>query len=183
MADELGVRIRLGVQWRGAARGRRSTGCWCSRGEGVLHDGRVIIKLHHVARAIEGLEGRARRHAALNRKMYGAALAVPLGLTTRTTGDHRGDRELCDRIADLAQDRTEVLVLVDDQAPVTLRRSALGGRGRRARGDRRRRRRSRSSEPTTGWTRGEPVTVGSLGRATRPRPSQEAEAPASDRAD
>ncbi len=115
VADELGVRVRLGAQWRGlpweavdrvVVKPRR----------GTLHDGRLIITLYHVARAIEGLEGRARRHAALNQKLYGAALAVPLGLTTRTSGS--GEADLGDRIAELAQGRTEVVTVVDEDTPL-----------------------------------------------------------------
>ena len=65
--------------------GRRSTASWCPRAAALLRDGRLVVNLHHMHRAIEGIEGRARRHARLNQKMYGAVLAVPLGLTTRIT--------------------------------------------------------------------------------------------------
>ncbi|MGZ8738193.1 MAG: hypothetical protein ACXWW7_13590, partial [Nocardioides sp.] len=84
VADDLGVRIRLGNQWRGLpwdavaaveVRPRRSP----------LHDGRLVFRPHSLGRALDGLEIRGRRHASLNQKMYGAALAVPLGLTTRTS--------------------------------------------------------------------------------------------------
>ena len=108
VADEMGVRIRLGTTWRGlpweaiervVVRPRR----------GLLHDGSLVMQLTNVARTIEGLEGRARRHAALNRKVYGGALAVPLGVATRTDTP---DQELSDRIAGLSRGRAEVVTLI-----------------------------------------------------------------------
>ncbi len=108
VADELGVRIRLGTTWRGlpwdaiervVVRPRR----------GLLHDGSLVVQLTNVARTIEGLEGRARRHAALNSKVYGGALGVPLGVATRTDTP---DQELSDRIAGLSQGRAEVVTLI-----------------------------------------------------------------------
>jgi cytoskeleton protein RodZ len=108
VADELGVRIRLGTTWRGlpwegiervVVRPRR----------GHFRDGSLVVQMSNVARTIEGLEGRARRHARLNRKAYGGALAVPLGLATRHEGS---DDELSDRIALLSQGRAEVVTLI-----------------------------------------------------------------------
>ena len=49
--------------------------------------------------------------------MYGAALAVPLGLTTKVDGG-AGD-ELADRVAVLSQGRAEVVTLLDEPEPVT----------------------------------------------------------------
>jgi cytoskeleton protein RodZ len=109
VADEMGVRIRLGAQWRGLpweAIDRVSV----TPRRGLLRDGRMVVTLRNVQRAIEGLEGRAARHARLNQKMYGAALAVPLGLTTRVSGDDQGD--LGERVAALAQGRAEVVTLL-----------------------------------------------------------------------
>ena len=110
VADELGVRLRLGSQWRGLPWEAIDRVVVHPR-KGFLRDGRVLISLVHVTRTIEGLEGRARRHAELNRKMYGAALAVPLGLATRLEGSDQAG--LPDRIAALAQDRAEVLTVTD----------------------------------------------------------------------
>jgi cytoskeleton protein RodZ len=116
VVDEMGVRVRLGTQWRGmpweaidrvVVRPRRN----------VLQDGRLVINLHHLQRAVEGLDGRAGRHARLNQKMYGAALAVPLGITTKVDGG-AGD-ELADRVALLSQGRAEVVTLLDEPEPVT----------------------------------------------------------------
>lgn len=111
VADELGVRLRLGRQWRGLPWEAIDRVVVHPR-KGLLRDGRVLVSLVHVTRTIEGLDSRARRHAQLNRKLYGAALAVPLGLATRVDGS---DREaLSDRIASLATDRAEVLTVVDE---------------------------------------------------------------------
>ncbi len=110
VADEMGVRLRLGSQWRGLPWEAIDRVVVHPR-KGVLRDGRVLISLIHVTRTIEGLDGRARRHAMLNRKLYGAALAVPLGVATRVEGSDTD--ALPDRIAALAQDRAEVLTVVD----------------------------------------------------------------------
>ncbi|MGH3369447.1 MAG: hypothetical protein ACRDPR_05555, partial [Nocardioidaceae bacterium] len=82
VADDLGVRIRLGNEWRGLP--------WDAIGQvvvhprrGLLRDGRLVFSPHSLSRALDGLDARGRRHVALNQKMYGAALAVPVGLTTR----------------------------------------------------------------------------------------------------
>ncbi len=109
VADEMGVRIRLGAQWRGLPWEAIDRVTVTPR-RGVLHDGRMVVSLHNVQRAIEGLEGRSARHARLNHKMYGAALAVPIGLTTRVSGDGPGD--LGDRVAALSQGRAEVVTLL-----------------------------------------------------------------------
>ncbi len=110
VVDEMGVRLRLGRQWRGLP--------WEAIDRVVVHprkslvrDGRVLISLVHVTRTIEGLDNRARRHALLNRKVYGAALAVPLGMATRVQGSALGT--LPDRIQHLARDRAEVLTVLD----------------------------------------------------------------------
>jgi hypothetical protein len=84
VADELGVRIRLGNQWRGLP--------WDAVGSvqvqprrGLLTDGRLLFVPHSLGRALDGLDARGRRAAALNQRLYGAALAVPVGLTTRVS--------------------------------------------------------------------------------------------------
>ncbi|WP_148575091.1 helix-turn-helix domain-containing protein [Nocardioides caldifontis] len=107
VADEMGVRTRFGDQWRGLPWEAIEKVVVQPR-KGLLHDGRLVVSLHHVQRAAEGLEGRALRAARLNQKVYGAAIAVPLGITTRVTGE--GD--LGDRVAALSQGRAEVVTLL-----------------------------------------------------------------------
>ena len=110
VADEMGVRIRLGSQWRGLPWEAIDRVLVTPR-RGIFHDGRMTVSLHNLQRAIEGLEGRAARHARLNQKMYGAALAVPIGITTKVSGDGEGD--LGDRVASLSRGRAEVVTLLD----------------------------------------------------------------------
>jgi cytoskeleton protein RodZ len=88
VADDLGVRVRLGDEWRGLP--------WEAIGQvvvhprrGMLRDGRIVLAPRSLARALDGLDAKGRRHVALNQKMFGAALAVPLGSTTRVSGTDR----------------------------------------------------------------------------------------------
>ncbi len=115
VADDLGVRIRLGQQWRGLP--------WEAVGRivvqprrGALRDGRLTFTPHSLGRALDGLDTRGRRQAALNQKLYGAALAVPLGLTTRVSRPEH-DVPLEDRIGALARGRTDVVVVLPEPAP------------------------------------------------------------------
>jgi cytoskeleton protein RodZ len=108
VADDLGVRIRLGGEWRGLPWDAVNQVVVQPR-RGLLRDGRLIFSPRSLGRALDGLDSRGRRQAALNQKMYGAAMAVPLGLTTRLSTD--GHRALVDGIAALALGRAEVVVL------------------------------------------------------------------------
>lgn len=89
VADDLGVRFRLGHDWRGLP--------WEAVGQvvvhprrGLLRDGRLVFAPRSLARALEGLDARGRRHVALNQKLYGAPLAVPIGTATRLSGADGG---------------------------------------------------------------------------------------------
>ncbi len=106
VADELGVRFRLGREWRGlpwealdrvVVRPRRH----------LLSDGRLVLAPRHLARALEGMQPRARRQILVGQKLYGAPLALPLGLSTRVVADGPLDAAL----SRLAAGRTEVLTL------------------------------------------------------------------------
>ncbi|HET8716569.1 MAG TPA: helix-turn-helix domain-containing protein, partial [Nocardioidaceae bacterium] len=86
VADDLGVRIRFGHEWRGlpweavaevTVRPRR----------GLLRDGRIGFAPHNPARALDGLDARGRRHARANQRLLGTALAVPVGLSTRVRAE------------------------------------------------------------------------------------------------
>jgi cytoskeleton protein RodZ len=63
---------------------------------------------HSLGRALDGLEARGRRAAVLNQKLYGAALAVPISLTTRvsTPGE-----SLAEGLAGLTDGRVPVVVV------------------------------------------------------------------------
>ena len=139
VADDLGVRIRLGREWRGLP--------WDAIGEVSVHprrvplrDGRLVFAPHSLARALDGLDARGRRHARLNQKMYGGALAVPLGLTTRvSSGQHEGAAEeplsLAAALAVLARGRSEVVEVAAEPAtersPEPASKAARSGRGER----------------------------------------------------
>jgi len=107
VADELGVRIRLGNQWRGLPWDAVDRVVVQPR-RGLFRDGRLMFAPHSLSRALDGLDARGRRAAALNQKVYGAALAVPMGITTRVSA-HGTD--LADGIAALAQGRADVVVV------------------------------------------------------------------------
>jgi len=89
VADQQGVRIRLGRAWRGLPWGALQRVEHTPR-RGLLRDGRLLLVVRNPARLIEELDGSARRHSALSRRLYGQPFALPLGLTTRVAGV-RGD--------------------------------------------------------------------------------------------
>ena len=112
VADELGVRIRLGNQWRGLPWDAVDRVVVQPR-PGLFRDGRLMFAPHSLSRALDGLDVRGRRAAALNQKMYGVALAVPMGITTRVSAQ---GTDLADGIAALAQGRADVVVLQPETA-------------------------------------------------------------------
>ncbi len=130
VADDLGVRIRLGDEWRGLP--------WDAIGQvvvhprkGLLRDGRLVFQPRSLARALEGLDAKGRRHAALNQKMYGAALAVPVGTTTRVST--AGERTVAEEIEALALGRAEVVEL--DATPLEVTEPKTRGGAEPERGE------------------------------------------------
>jgi hypothetical protein len=121
VADDLGVRIRLGDEWRGLPWEAIDQVVVQPR-RGLLRDGRVSLTPHNPARALEGLDVKGRRHAALNRTMYGATLAVPLGLTTRVSTC--GELTLAQEIAALALGRTDVVEVPGPEQPSAVAETA-----------------------------------------------------------
>jgi len=115
VADELGVRIRFGHQWRGLPWDAVERALVRPR-RGPLRDGRLMFAPYSLGRALDGLDARGRRTAAMNQKLYGAALAVPIGLGTRLSAH---GQELADQLAALSGGSTEVQVgepQVEDEA-------------------------------------------------------------------
>ncbi len=105
VADDLGVRLRLGRQWVGLPWGglheiehRRRQVWW--------RDGALVVRPHYVQRVLEDLDPSARRTARLNRRLHRAPLAVPLGLATRVLG---AEPELTTALRALADGRTPVV--------------------------------------------------------------------------
>ena len=89
VADDLGVRLRLGRTWVGLPWGglhqvehRARRGWW--------HDGLLVVHTHYVQRFLEDLDAPARRTARLNARLHRAPLAVPLGLGTKVVGAPEG---------------------------------------------------------------------------------------------
>ena len=119
VADPQGVRIRLGRTWRGLT--------WSSleRVEhapaGRLRDGRLLLVSRNPQRVLEGLSGAGLRQARWSERLHGEPLAVPLGLSTRSS---HPDDELTAALQDLAAGSTLVVeplpVLdINDDAPDT----------------------------------------------------------------
>jgi hypothetical protein len=113
IADDLGVRLRLGRSWVGLPWGglhevehRPQRGWW--------RDGLLVVRPHYVQRVIEDLDPGARRTARLNRRLHHAPLAVPLGLATRALG---AEPDLTAALAALADGRTPVVEAVAPAPP------------------------------------------------------------------
>ncbi len=109
VADGQGVRVRLGRSWRGLP--------WSAvhHVEHVPHtvwwrDGRLIVVPRNEEKVLNELEPGARRQARLAERLYGAPLALPLGLSTRVVGTG-GD--LGAALAILAE-RADVVVVEPD---------------------------------------------------------------------
>ncbi len=113
VADELGVRIRLGRQWRGLPWDAVAS-VEVEPRRGALRDGRLVFRPYSLERALENLEPGSRRAARLNQKMYGGALAVPIGLTTRAAAD---PSDLVAGLEALSAGRTGVVLLEPEPDP------------------------------------------------------------------
>ena len=80
VADETGVRIRLGGQWRGLLWDDMVQVDVHPR-DGFLRDGRVVIEAGEDEPVEAGLVGLGRAVAAANSRLYGAPMAVSFGFT------------------------------------------------------------------------------------------------------
>jgi cytoskeleton protein RodZ len=113
VADAQGVRIRLGRTWRGLP--------WTAvhhvehtPRQGLLRDGRLVVVPHNLELVEAELTGAGRRHASLSRLLHGAALAVPLGLSTRVVG---ADDDLTEALGRVARDASQIVVLEPEADP------------------------------------------------------------------
>jgi cytoskeleton protein RodZ len=102
VADEHGVRIRLGRSWRGVPWGSLRRLEHTPR-EGLWRDGHLVLVPYDEGSVLSGLDLRGRRRVWLSRRLYDAPLAVPLGLSTTITG---AAADLSERLAALAGDET-----------------------------------------------------------------------------
>ncbi|MFT4264046.1 MAG: helix-turn-helix domain-containing protein [Nocardioides sp.] len=105
LADEQGVRLRLGRDWIGLP--------WSGLEEvehlprtSWLRDGRLVLLPSDEDALVAGLEPGARRHARLTERLYGAPFVLPLGLTTRMTP---AGGSLSARLADLSAGTTSIV--------------------------------------------------------------------------
>lgn len=114
VADDQGVRLRLGRAWVGLPwsavarvehRPRR----------GLLRDGVLSVVPHAPERMLSQLGRPAARQAALARRLYGDPLALPLGLSTRVVG--AGD-DLGAALDTLASRGASVVVVADETVEV-----------------------------------------------------------------
>lgn len=85
VADSQGVRLRLGKAWRGLPWGALAAVEHTPR-RGLLRDGKLVLVPHNPDRVRAELDGPGRRQSLISEKLYGAPLALPLGLTTRVPG-------------------------------------------------------------------------------------------------
>jgi hypothetical protein len=107
VADEQGVRLRLGRSWVGLTWGSlRRVEVTARHG---LRDGRVALVPRNAERVLEEADAGARRSARLARRLYGAPFAVPLSLASRVVGPagHGADVEAA--LRSLAGGRAEVV--------------------------------------------------------------------------
>ena len=102
VADDLGVRLRLGRSWAGLTWG--SLQRVQVTGRAGLRDGRVVLVPRNAERVEAEADAGARRSLRLARRLYGAPFTVPLSLATRVVGTD--DIEAALRA--LAEGRTEV---------------------------------------------------------------------------
>jgi Helix-turn-helix domain len=104
VADDLGVRLRLGRTWVGLP--------WAGlqvlehRPRRGWRDGVLVARPTCVGRVLEDLDPPARRVARMHRRLLGAPLATSLGLSTRIVG--AGD-DLTDTLRSLADGRATVI--------------------------------------------------------------------------
>lgn len=103
VADDTGLRIRLGSAWTGVPWGQVERVEVDERGR--LSDGHVAVHVADEAAALAGADGRSRLSAWCNAKMYGVSLAVPYGLATNVTTDN-----VAGELGRLAQGRAEVII-------------------------------------------------------------------------
>lgn len=110
VADEQGIRLRLGRTWRGVP--WESLECVeVQPRRGLLRDGRVVIVLDDPDALLADLDRAGRRQAAIARRLHGSPLAVPLSLSTWVTG---GDADLPEALVALAPEPDLVVELVDE---------------------------------------------------------------------
>ncbi|HEX2895404.1 MAG TPA: RodZ domain-containing protein [Marmoricola sp.] len=105
VADEHGIRLRVGLRWRGLP--------WSAvrqvvveHADSPLREGRLVVVPRDPEALLEDVDLPGHLHLRWNELWYGAALSVPLGMTTLTH-----TRDLGAALDDLAEGRTDVVHL------------------------------------------------------------------------
>jgi hypothetical protein len=105
VADEHGIRLRVGHTWRGLPWGSVRQ-VVVERADNPLRESRLVVVPRDAGSTTDYLDGLGRLHMGWNRRWYGAPLSVPLGMTTLTDSTDIGSD-----LADLAAGRTDVVQL------------------------------------------------------------------------
>src|SRR6478672_6480371 len=107
VADAQGIRIRLGLTWRGLP--------WTAvhhvehtPRRGLLRDGRLVVVPHNLELIESEITGAGKRHTTISRMLHGAPLAVPLGLSTRLVG---AGGDLTIALGRVARDASQVVLV------------------------------------------------------------------------
>lgn len=105
VADDQGIRLRIGVTWRGLPWGSVRQ-VVVEHADSVLREGRLVVVPRDPQSTLDYLGVLERAHLRWNQLWYGAALSVPLGMTTMTdSADLAGD------LTELAAGRSDVVHL------------------------------------------------------------------------
>jgi cytoskeletal protein RodZ len=90
VADTQGVRIRLGRAWRGVPWGGLASVEVTPR-QGLVRDGRLVLVPRNAEKVLGDLDASGRRQGKISNFLYGSPFALPLGLSTRVSGDSSED--------------------------------------------------------------------------------------------
>jgi hypothetical protein len=117
VADQQGVRLRLGRSWSGLTWGSlQRVEVVPQRG---LRDGRLVLVPRNVDRVLADLDVGGRRALRLTERLYAAPFAVPLSIATRVVG---ADPDVVTMLRSLAAGSTDVslvaAVAVDEVAEI-----------------------------------------------------------------
>ena len=84
VVDHLGVRIRIGREWRGLP-WESVDRMWLLPREGLMRDRRLVVVPSDLGHVVEGLDRGSMRSLLLTQRLHGAPLALPVGATTVVT--------------------------------------------------------------------------------------------------
>jgi hypothetical protein len=105
VADEHGLRMRIGLTWRGLPWGSLRQ-VVVEHADNPLREGRLVVVPRDADWSTDYVTALGRLHLRWNQRWYGAPLSVPLGLTTLTDST-----DLVADLTGLADGRTDVVQL------------------------------------------------------------------------